>query len=243
LSSYRRRRRLAWIGGFVAVAVVVAVLITLIPSPSPDRVDEELEPGAPQVYKPPKPVRLTPRTRRQLDTTVDEFVRTAVLRRDLRRAWELAAPALRIGVTRRQWLGGELPVYPYPADPRRTEWELDYADEEEVALNVTLVARKGERDAPEVFGASLAPVGRGAARHWLVGSWYPRGSISQPEPSPSGTSAAKRAPTRQELEAARRASEGQIDRIWWLVPAGFLALIVVGPVAYFATLRVLGRRL
>jgi hypothetical protein len=35
----------------------------------------------------------------------------------------------------------------------------------------------------------------------------------------------------------RRASEGQIDRIWWLVPAGFLALIVLGPVLYFAVLR------
>jgi len=201
-------------------------------------VDEELEPGAPQVYKPPKPVRLTPRTKRQLDATVDEFVRTAVLRRDLERSWELAAPALRIGVTRRQWLRGDLPVYPYPADPERTQWDLDYADEEEVALNVTLVPRKGEREAPEVFGVSLAPVGQGPARRWLIGSWYPRGSIAQPEPPPPGTTAAEPALTPQEREAVRRATEGQIDRIWWIVPAALLALIVVGPVAYFAVMRV-----
>lgn len=217
---------------------MVTVLIVLLPSPGgPKRVEEELQPGAPQVYKPPKPVRLTPRTRRQLDATVDEFVRTAVLRRDLRRSWELAAPALRIGVTRRQWLRGELPVYPYPADPKRTAWELDYADESEVALNVTLVPRRGERDAPEVFGVSLAPAGRGAGRHWLVGSWYPRGAISQPEPPPSGTTAAQPAPTPEESAALRRASEGQIDPIWWLVPAGVLALIVLGPLGYFAAMR------
>jgi hypothetical protein len=102
---------------------------------------------------------------------------------------------------------------------------------------VTLVPRRGERDAPEVFGVSLAPVGRGAGRHWLVGSWYPRGAISQPEPTPSETTAAQRGPTPEESEALRRATEGQIDRIWWLVPAGLLALIVLGPLGYFAAMR------
>jgi hypothetical protein len=214
------------------------VLISLIPSPKPRRADEELQPGAPQVYKPPKPIRLTPSARRQLDATIDEFVRTAVLRRDLRRSWELASPALRIGVTRRQWLAGDLPVYPYPADPSRTAWDLDYADDEEIALNVTLVARKGEREAPEVFGASLSPAGRGAARHWLVGSWYPRGSISQPEAiAPPPPAAAQQEPTPDERAAIRRATEGQIDPIWWLVPGGVLALIVLGPLAYFGALR------
>jgi hypothetical protein len=221
------------------VIATIVVLVMLIPSPGgPERFDEELEPGAPQVYKPPAPIRLTTRTRRQLDATVDEFVRSAVLRRDLPRSWELASPALRIGISRRQWLDGQLPVYPYPADPRRTQWDVDYADEEEVALNVTLVPREGSREAPEVFGASLAPVGRGAGRHWLVGSWYPRGAMSQPEPVTPGPSAAQRELTAEEREAVKRASEGQIDRIWWLVPAGLLALIVLGPLAYFAALRV-----
>ena len=43
--------------------------------------------------------------------------------------------------------------------------------------------------------------------------------------------------TPEEREAVRRASEGQIDRVWWLVPAGILALIVLGPITYFAVLR------
>jgi hypothetical protein len=189
------------------------------------------------VYKPPKPVRLSARTRRQLDATVDEFVRTAVLRRDLARSWQLASPALRIGMTRAQWLGGDLPVYPYPADPKRIEWELDYADEFEVALNVTLVPRRGVREPPEVFGVALEPVGRGASRRWLVGSWYPRGTVSQPQAATTQPAAS----TPEETAAVRRAAEGQIDRIWWLVPAGLLALIVLGPLAYFAVMRVRGR--
>jgi hypothetical protein len=215
------------------------VLVSMLPSPKP-KVEDALEPGAPEVYKPPKPVKLNARARRQVDATIDAFVRSAVLRRDLSRSWTLASPSLRIGITRAQWMRGDIPVYPYPADPKRTAWELDYADEFEVALNVTLVPRARASEAPEVFGVTLEPVGRGASRHWLVGSWYPRGSVSQPQAAPSGTTSAQPAPSPDESEALRRATEGQIDQIWWLVPAGVLALIVLGPLLYFAVLRVRG---
>lgn len=218
------------------VAGLVGVLVALLPSPKPNR-EEALEPGAPQVYQPPKPIRMTLRMRREVDATVDEFVRVAVLRRDPARSWELAAPDLRVGSSRADWLRGDLPVFPYPADPERTAWDLDYADESEVALNVTLVPRQGQREPPEVFGVSLQPVGRGANRRWLVGAWFPRGSVSQPEPPPAGTPTQPAAPTPRQSEALRRATEGQIDRAWWLVPAGFLALIVLGPLGYFGALR------
>jgi hypothetical protein len=218
------------------VAGLVALLVALLPSPKP-RPEAGLEPGAPQVYRPPQPIRLTPRMRREVNATVDEFVRTAVLRRDLARSWSLAAPGFRVSSSRAEWLRGDLPVFPYPADPERTAWDLDYADETEVALNVTLVARKGERELPEVFGVSLEPVGRGEGRHWLVAAWYPRGSVSQPPPPPAQTSTRPSVPSPEESEALRRATEGQIDRAWWLVPAGVLALIVLGPLGYFGALR------
>lgn len=213
------------------------MLVALLPSPAP-RSSDQLEPGEVAVYKPPKAIRLTPRMRREVDATVDEFVRAAVLRRDPARAWALAAPELRVGVTRADWMRGELPVFPYPADPKRTAWDLDYADEVEVALNVTLVPRRGVREPPEVFGVSLEPARRDNGRRWLVATWFPRGTVSQPEAPPAGgTSAEPAAPTPEESEAVRRATEGQIDRIWWLVPAGILALIVLGPLGYFAVQR------
>lgn len=218
------------------VAGLVGVLVALLPSPKPNPADE-LEPGAPEVYRPPRPIRLTPPIRRDVDATIDEFVRVAVLRGNPSRAWQLAAPKLRVGSSRAEWVRGELPVYPYPADPERTVWDLEYADESEIALNVTLVARKGEREPPEVYGVSLEPVGRGEGRRWLVGVWYPRGTVSQPEPPPAQTATQPAAPTPEESEALRRVTEGQIDRVWWLVPAGFLALIVLGPLGYFGALR------
>jgi hypothetical protein len=237
MSSYRRRRRLAWLGGLLIAAGLAGVLIALLPSPEP-RQSDVLEPGEVEVYKPPKAIRVSPRMRREVDATVDEFVRAAVLRRDPARSWELVAPELRVGSKRSQWMRGELPVFPYPADPERTAWELEYADEVEVALNVTLVARRGEREPPQVFGVSLEPERSGKARRWLVAAWFPRGAVSQPEPpAAAATTVEPAAPTPGESEALRRATEGQIDRIWWLVPAGILALIVLGPLGYFAAMR------
>ena len=217
---------------------MIGVLVTLLPGgPEPPSAGPTDTREA-QFYRPPRPMVLTRDMRREVDATVDEFVRAAVLRKDVARSWELAGPALRLGVTKAEWMRGELPVFPYPADPERTAWDLEYADRSEVALNVTLVARRGLTDPPEVFGVALQPVRRGRERTWLVSSWYPRGSVSQPQPpppeaAPAGTAAL----TPEEREAVRRASEGQIDRIWWLIPAGVLALIVLGPLAWFAAVR------
>jgi hypothetical protein len=212
------------------------LLVAQLPSPKPPQDDEPVSAGPVQAPQSPRPLHLTSRDRRELDALVDEYVRTAVLRHDLERAWRLTAPEARGGETHAEWMRGELPVYPFPADPARTAWDIDYADEAEVALNVTLVPRRGARVQPEVFGVSLAPERRGKGRHWLVSAWYPRGNVSQPEP-PAATPPPT-AMTPEEKEAVRRATEGQIDRVWWLVPAGLLALIVLGPVLYFAVVRV-----
>lgn len=216
---------------------MIALLAALVPGPKPRRADP-VEPGEVQVYRPPRAIRFTPRLRREVDATIDEFVRTAVLRRNLERSWRLAGPAMRAGVTRADWMRGDLPVLPYPADPDRTAWQLDYADVNEVALNVTLVARRGEPEPPQVFGVSLAPRPRGIGPRWLVSAWYPRDVVSQPQAPSGGEATVEPAPPRpDESEALRRASEGQIDRKWWLVPAGLLALIVLGPLGYFAAMR------
>jgi hypothetical protein len=86
---------------------------------------------------------------------------------------------------------------------------------------------------PEVFAVSLKPSGR----RLLVEAWYPRGPLSHPEPPPASASPQATAPTPAEREAVRRASESQIDRVWWLVPIGILGLIVLGPLAAIGVVR------
>ncbi len=207
------------------------MLISQLPSPKP-RPAEAIETG-PGVYRPPKPIRMTRRIRRQVDATVDEFVRSAVLRRDLERSWRLASPDFRASTSHADWMQGDLPVYPYPADPERTAWDLEYADATEIALNVTLLPRHGLRVDPEVFAVSLRPRGR----RLLVEGWYARGPLSHPEPPPASAAPQATAPTPAQREAVRRATESQIDRIWWLVPIGVLGLIVLGPLAALGAVR------
>ena len=56
----------------------------------------------------------------------DEFVRTAVRRNDLAASWHLIHPNLKQGMTKEQWLTGDIPVVPFPAKGILA-WELDWA--------------------------------------------------------------------------------------------------------------------
>ena len=47
------------------------------------------------------------------------FIRSALGRQELATAWNLAAPDLRSGVTKKQWFRGELPFPPFPVEPPR----------------------------------------------------------------------------------------------------------------------------
>lgn len=66
-----------------------------------------------------QPVKLDPAARQ----VADKFILTAVARKNLGEAYELTHPDLRQGLTKQQWLTGNIPVQYYPADAAR--WELD----------------------------------------------------------------------------------------------------------------------
>ena len=93
--------------------------------------------------------------------TARAFITAAVLRKDTARAWHLAAPKLRAGSTRREWLAGTMPVQPAPAAVFR-----------KIAFRVV---RARERDvlllANSEYFIELVPSGR----LWLVSYWAPRG--------------------------------------------------------------------
>ena len=69
------------------------------------------EPG----YTQPKSVRFTKANQREVSTVLREFILTAVNRQNVGSSWEISAPSLREGFTKKQWSSGNLPVVPYPA--------------------------------------------------------------------------------------------------------------------------------
>ena len=89
------------------------------------------------------------------------FIAAAVLREDLRAAWKLAAPALKRGVSRSEWLAGTLPVVPSPTYAFR---HVSFTAVRARRRDVLLLANR------EYF-VELVPSGR----RWLVSYWAPRG--------------------------------------------------------------------
>src|SRR5206468_1226198 len=49
-------------------------------------------------------------------TAVGTFVKGAVLRKDLDAAWDISTPAAHGGLTHKQWMSGDIPVVPFPAE-------------------------------------------------------------------------------------------------------------------------------
>jgi hypothetical protein len=94
-------------------------------------------------------------------STARKFIQAAVLRKDLRAGWALAAPSLRRSVTRREWLRGTLPVMPsQPYVFRQVSFTPVRSRERDVLL---LVNRE--------YFVELVPSGG----RWLVSYWAPRG--------------------------------------------------------------------
>ncbi|HKI93542.1 MAG TPA: hypothetical protein VJ986_14665 [Gaiellaceae bacterium] len=108
-----------------------------------------------------------------------EFVATAVARRRLDRAWQLAAPGLRSGLTLAEWRTGNIPVQPYPVAQATAMYTVKASHAGDAILGVTFLPRAGSSAQPGRFTIGLQRLGG----RWLVASFTPASAIA---PSPSG---------------------------------------------------------
>ena len=56
-----------------------------------------------------------------------QFIKTAVVRKNLRDAWAISGPSIKQNLTLKQWMTGEIPVVPYPnaavnESPVKVDW-------------------------------------------------------------------------------------------------------------------------
>ena len=108
-----------------------------------------------------------------------EFVATAVARQGLDRAWQLAGPELRSGLTLAQWRTGNIPVQPYPVAQATATYAVKASHAADAILGITFLPRAGASAAPGRFTIGLEKIGG----RWLVASFTPASTIA---PSPSG---------------------------------------------------------
>jgi hypothetical protein len=177
LVSPRRRRRLGRVAASLAAAGAVAVLTAALPgTKTAERLSAPVAPPAE-----PRPIHLTRADRAEITALLDRFVPAGVERRAPGLAYDLAAPVLRSDSTRGDWLAGEIPVYPYEPNTSRFDgWRVEYADTQEVGLELLLFPGPREPLGPIMFkvGVQNSPHG------WRVSSFYPAATYAREHEKP-----------------------------------------------------------
>ena len=167
----------------------------------------------------PENVAASPKLRKLLIGETDAFVRTAVRRHNLEASWPLIHPNLRQGLSRKEWLTGDIPVVPFPAKGI-IAWDLDWSYAGDVAADVVLqpVPNSGlyrktftiefkRVGSPSRTAGSCTPGSRAASRRlWSTTSSRGRGSCAR----------------------AVRGHQG-LSPAWILVPVGIILAVFTLP--------------
>jgi hypothetical protein len=195
-------------------------------------------------YKQPQKAPFTPTKQRAVRRVLAAFIRTAVARQDVARSWDLAAPSLKQGVSRKEWNSGDLPVVPYPArDTGLGKWDfVQYSYKDTVGLEVFLFPKPGSGYAALTADVELV---RNHHGKWLVDYWMPQKfhgppalakGAAKPKPKLQSKAAGKR---KHAPNQAQPTSEGgptrettHLGRAWLALPIGILSLIVLAPLTF-----------
>ena len=230
-SSPRFRRRTSWALVLAAAAGAVAA-VALRMENTPDFPRQRLVDEPAQVAPQPQLAQLTRAEAIRVFETSSRFVRTAVAHRRLRDAYDLVGPELRGGMSRVEWAKGENPVVPFPA-VGIVNWSVAYSYRNDVALDVSLVAKPGSDTVGKTFRIELRR--RTRAAPWKVVAWLPNGI------SGAGN---VRSIARRQAEAAAEAEQTSAPlAAWWLFfPVSLLALALLLPLVLWLRAWLAGRR-
>jgi hypothetical protein len=190
--------------------------------------------------------KLTPAQRAAITQSIDTFVNHAVKRQNVGAAFDVVAPEMRPGITRRAWerSGGDLPVYPFPAQGQTHPWNILYVTREEVGLELQLQPRKGSEQGPIIFHIYLRPVGK----RWLVDSFMPVATLA---PLGSGKSKVRSvrdfSPQNAGGVSLGAGEPHRLSTVWLLIPfalvgAALIGFALLGVYRFFHNRRAYGPR-
>ncbi len=242
LRSYRWRRRLLFFGLPLLLAGPLIYLGVSLSTPgNPGNANGPTVPN----YKEPVPARFTKAEQRAVHRVLAKFIVTAVAREDPARSWELAAPSMKEGYSRKDWNKGDLPVVSYPALHRGLgQWDyVAYSYKRTVGLEVFLFPKPGSGYSALTADVELV---KGHNGQWLVDYWMPKKFHGPPAlAKSSGKAKAKKitrkaAGTRSHRPARAKAapSPGMGYRAphpsnwYWLIPLAILSLIILVPAGF-----------
>jgi hypothetical protein len=235
LRSYRWRRRLLFT---LPIVIAVPLIYLGVHLSSPGNPGNANGPTVPD-YKQPKKARFTKATQREVHRVLAAFERTAVARQDPAGSWDLAAPSMKEGFTRKEWNGGNLPVVPYPAlDKGLGQWDLvHYSYRDSVGLEVFLFPKPGSGYSAMTADVELVKDhGRWLVDYWMTKKFHGPPAVASANKS-TRKAAGKRRHSPQKAKAApspqtdEGSGERHFSRAYWAIPIAILSLILLVPVA------------
>lgn len=172
LSSPRGQRRLLWISSAVFAAGLIVFISAYVLR------------GTSGIHSPlsNKPAQTTPREvkappPKAAYKVARQFLETAPLRKNLDQAYDLVGPALKEGITRKQWKTGNIPVIEYPAGNTKTAaFLVNWSYKDQIMFEVDLVAKKGSPSYVRPHLAFLLGLERKGDKpngRWQVTTWMP----------------------------------------------------------------------
>ena len=241
--SRRWRRRLVW-STILALAVPIAFVAIHYSDPG--------DPGSangPEVadYVQPKNSPFTAAEKRQVRHSLKLFISGGVAGENPVQAWNVSAPSLKQGTTRKQWVGGEMPVVPYPAADRGLgTWSfVQYSHENAVGLEVFVFPKPGSGYSAMTADVELVKQRDG---RWLVDYWMPKRFHGPPSLSASQLKKAQKDKRARDKPARREAAEEepyqppQQSRAWLALPIALLSLVIIVPLAVVLVYWIQNRR-
>jgi hypothetical protein len=204
----------------VLVAAAVAALVGLTYPNTGEK--EVFTPGKPKITHEETPATPLPkRQRAAAQRVLSKFVVSAIYRQHVERSYDLVAPAVRGGLTRREWRTGDIPVPPFPADAVAVaKSKLVYSHRNLARYDVLLYTKPTARLLPLLYSIELTRTPRGG---WLVDYAMPLGGGVSTRPTPY-----KPTPQQQFSDETGR---GRLALSWVLVPLAILSLIVLVPLS------------
>ena len=156
------------LSAFLLVAGVVAFLAVFF-STSGSKTPSTSS-GPPQTVPKQKNVPLP----KEAQAVAKKFILTAVQRTNLDEAWTISGPGIIQGMTRQQFLTGNIAVVPVFGKLAGVTYKIDYSHVKQAVLEVGLLVKgKNSKVTTKVFFLGLKRYGTGAATRWLVDSWVP----------------------------------------------------------------------
>jgi hypothetical protein len=182
--------------------------------------------------------RLSPADRAAISRSINVFVNHAVKRADTVAAYDVVAPEMRPGIGRKEWSGGDIPVYPFAASGQHHPWNVLYVTRQEVGLELQLMPRAHAKIGPIIFHIYLRPVRGG---RWLIDSFMPVATLA-----PIHATKAKVLSVRDFSPGAQgdvRTNPGHLNSIYLLAPFGGIGLVLLGLAVWGTGRAVRNRRL